>query len=104
MAEYQDLIIELIDETDLSVDMKFIAETAGIDSVKALIKNCSGTRVNISRIPKNTIKRFFERNKSITWDSKELKKIASSLNLSERYILEIAREKIHSKEQTHLFD
>lgn len=107
MRDYLDEILNYLEPEDLHGDMEFVNEMAGMDIVKFLIKNSAGIRLYVPKISafNQAIVRFFEKNKGLAYDAKELRTIAKKTGLSERYITNIARKKAPPcHNQVNLFD
>lgn len=83
---------------DLPEDLRFVAETCGLEVVKTLLKNCSGTSVYI---PKNAPQELIERTirREYTGETFIGKRLANRLGISEIQFFKIAKRVISSRER-----
>jgi hypothetical protein len=83
-------LLEDIQPEDLPGDLKFIAEVAGIDVVRLLLKHFPGMRIDIPVRPnREAVKRYIETH----FDGSNAGPLASHLGISSRTVLRLLGEK-----------
>jgi len=88
-------IFSKVEYQDLTEDLKLIADSCGIETVRALLRYCAGISIYIPRIARldKFILRYIQEN-----SSKPFKLIASELGVTEQFIKKLFREnKIHRR-------
>lgn len=83
---------------DLPEDLRFVAETCGLEVAKTLIRNCAGTSVYI---PKNAPQALIERTirREYTGETFVGKRLANRLGISENQFFKIVRESNSSRKR-----
>lgn len=76
-------IYSIIDEDDLTPDLKMLSETCGLEVVQNILRNFGGLNFYIPKLSRldTFIERYIREN-----NTKTLKQLAKELNLSERYL------------------
>ncbi|MGB9771852.1 MAG: Mor transcription activator family protein [Candidatus Kapaibacteriota bacterium] len=89
-------IFSKVEIEDLTEDLKLIANSCGIDTVRILLRYCSGMSIYIPKIAR--LERFIERYIKEN-SSKNFKQIASELGVTEQFIKKLFKEMKRNKQE-----
>lgn len=83
-------VFEEIEYEELTEDLKLIADVCGIESVRNMLKELSGTYFYVPKISRldDFVIKYIKRN-----NDKSKKEIARSLNVSEQYLRTLIKRK-----------